>query len=117
VASVLEERTGRHCLFVFSGRLALYLALRTWLSPSDRIPAVSLDDDISWERSFRCGRSPSSAFSTWAADFGNPMAHYAAASHAATTAAAIAQAATPNRRLNRPPGDPASDPAAGRARP
>jgi hypothetical protein len=33
VASVLEERTGRHCLFVPSGRLAL----RTWLSPGDRI--------------------------------------------------------------------------------
>jgi hypothetical protein len=30
VASVLEERTGRHCLFVPSGRLALYLAPRTW---------------------------------------------------------------------------------------
>jgi dTDP-4-amino-4,6-dideoxygalactose transaminase len=37
VASVLEERTGRHCRFVPSGRLALYLALRTWLSPGDRI--------------------------------------------------------------------------------
>jgi hypothetical protein len=37
VASVLEERTGRHCLFVPWGRLALYLTLRTWLSPGDRI--------------------------------------------------------------------------------
>jgi hypothetical protein len=38
VASVLEERTGRHCLFVPWGRLALYLTLRIWLSPGDRIP-------------------------------------------------------------------------------
>jgi hypothetical protein len=46
VASVLEERTGRHCLFVPSGRLALYLALRTWLSPGDRILMSPLNDDV-----------------------------------------------------------------------
>ncbi len=46
VAAVLEERTGRQCLFVPSGRLALYLALRTWLSPGDRILMSPLDDDV-----------------------------------------------------------------------
>jgi dTDP-4-amino-4,6-dideoxygalactose transaminase len=46
VASALEERTGRHCLFVPSGRLALYLALRSWLSPGDRILMSPLNDDV-----------------------------------------------------------------------
>jgi len=46
LASVLEERTGRPCLFVPSGRIALYLALRTWLSPGDRVLMSPLDDDV-----------------------------------------------------------------------
>jgi DegT/DnrJ/EryC1/StrS aminotransferase family len=46
VAAVLEERTGRRCLFVPSGRLALYLALRAWLSPGDRVLMSPLDDDV-----------------------------------------------------------------------
>jgi DegT/DnrJ/EryC1/StrS aminotransferase family protein len=46
VASALEERTGRHCLFVPSGRLALYLALCTWLAPGDRILMSPLNDDV-----------------------------------------------------------------------
>jgi hypothetical protein len=46
VASVLEERTGRPCLFLPSGRLGLYLALRTWLSPGDRVLMSPLNDDV-----------------------------------------------------------------------
>ena len=46
VAAFLEERTGRHCLVVPSGRLALYLALRTWLAPGDRVLMSPLNDDV-----------------------------------------------------------------------
>lgn len=46
VASVLAERTGRHCLFVPSGRLALHLALGTFMSPGDRILMSPLNDDV-----------------------------------------------------------------------
>jgi hypothetical protein len=46
LAAVLAERTGRPCLFVPSARFGLYLALRTWLSPGDRILMSPLDDDV-----------------------------------------------------------------------
>jgi Acetyltransferase (GNAT) domain/DegT/DnrJ/EryC1/StrS aminotransferase family len=39
-------RTGRPCLFVPSGRLALYLALRTWLSPGERLLMSPVNDDV-----------------------------------------------------------------------
>jgi dTDP-4-amino-4,6-dideoxygalactose transaminase len=46
IAAVLAERTGRPCLFVSSARLALYLALRTWLTPGKAILMSPINDDI-----------------------------------------------------------------------
>jgi hypothetical protein len=46
VAALLAERTGRPCLFLPSGRLALFLALRAWLSPGDRILMSPVNDDV-----------------------------------------------------------------------
>ncbi|MEV4837268.1 DegT/DnrJ/EryC1/StrS family aminotransferase [Nonomuraea sp. NPDC049486] len=42
----LEERTGRHCLLLPSNRLGLYLALRHWCSPGQRLlmSPVSADE-------------------------------------------------------------------------
>jgi hypothetical protein len=42
----LRERTGRDCIYVPSGRFGLYLALREWLSPGDRILMSPVDDDV-----------------------------------------------------------------------
>lgn len=42
----LRDLTERECLFVPSGRLALWLALRTWLRPGDRLLMSSLNDDV-----------------------------------------------------------------------
>jgi hypothetical protein len=46
VAAAVAERTGRECLFTPSGRLALYLALRAWLSAGDRILMSPVNDDV-----------------------------------------------------------------------
>jgi DegT/DnrJ/EryC1/StrS aminotransferase family len=46
VAAVLRARIGRECLFVPSGRVALYLALRTWMRPGDRLLMSPLTDDV-----------------------------------------------------------------------
>ena len=41
-----EERTGCPCLVVRSGRLALYLALRHWFHPGDRLLMSPITDDV-----------------------------------------------------------------------
>jgi dTDP-4-amino-4,6-dideoxygalactose transaminase len=41
-----EERTGRPCLVLPSGRLALYLALRHWFRPGDRLLMSPVNDDV-----------------------------------------------------------------------
>jgi hypothetical protein len=46
VASVLEEWTGRHCLFVPRDGLALYLTLRTLAVARRPHPDVPLDDHV-----------------------------------------------------------------------
>jgi DegT/DnrJ/EryC1/StrS aminotransferase family len=46
IEAVLRERTGRECLFVPSGRLALYLAFRGWLAPGDRLLMSPVTDDV-----------------------------------------------------------------------
>lgn len=43
---VLRDRTGRECLFVPSGRLGLYLALRAWTHPGDRLLMSPVNDDV-----------------------------------------------------------------------
>ena len=42
----MESRLGRPCLFLPSGRLALYLALKTWLKPAGRILMSPVTDDV-----------------------------------------------------------------------
>jgi hypothetical protein len=46
IEAVFRDRTGRECLFVPSGRLALYLAFRMWLSPGESILMSPLNDDV-----------------------------------------------------------------------
>src|SRR5207249_9095197 len=41
-----REMTGRECLFVPSGRVALWLALRCWLRPGDRLLMSPVTDDV-----------------------------------------------------------------------
>lgn len=42
----MSERLGRECLFLPSGRLALYLALRTWLRPGQGVLISPVTDDV-----------------------------------------------------------------------
>lgn len=42
----MAARLDRPCLFLPSGRLALYVALRAWLRPGDRILMSPLNDDV-----------------------------------------------------------------------
>jgi DegT/DnrJ/EryC1/StrS aminotransferase family len=46
IERILRERTGRECVYVPSGRLGIYIALVTWLSPGDRILMSPVDDDV-----------------------------------------------------------------------
>ena len=46
IEALMSARLGRPCLFLPSGRLALYLALRTLLSPGDRILMSPVNDDV-----------------------------------------------------------------------
>jgi dTDP-4-amino-4,6-dideoxygalactose transaminase len=46
IEEVMAARLGRPCLFFPSGRLALYVALRTWLSPRERILMSPITDDV-----------------------------------------------------------------------
>jgi hypothetical protein len=46
IEAILRERTGRECVYVPSGRLGIYIALVTWLSPGDRILMSPVDDDV-----------------------------------------------------------------------
>jgi hypothetical protein len=46
IEKILRERTGRECIFVPSGRMGIYLALVTWLSPGDHVLMSPVDDDV-----------------------------------------------------------------------
>jgi hypothetical protein len=46
IEGVMAARLGRPCLFLPSGRLALYIALRKWLDPGDRILMSPINDDV-----------------------------------------------------------------------
>lgn len=46
IEEILCERTGRECVYVPSGRLGIYIALVTWLSPGDRILLSPVNDDV-----------------------------------------------------------------------
>jgi Glycosyl transferase family 2/DegT/DnrJ/EryC1/StrS aminotransferase family len=46
IEALMAARLDRPCLFLPSGRLALYVALRAWLRPGDRILMSALNDDV-----------------------------------------------------------------------
>jgi dTDP-4-amino-4,6-dideoxygalactose transaminase len=46
IEALMATRLDRPCLFLPSGRLALYVALRTWLRPGNRILMSPLNDDV-----------------------------------------------------------------------
>jgi len=46
IEAIFAERTGRECLYAPSGRLALYLALLTWVPRGGRILMSPVDDDV-----------------------------------------------------------------------
>jgi hypothetical protein len=46
IEAAFRDRAGRDCVYVTSGRLGLYLALVTTLSPGDRLLMSPLDDDV-----------------------------------------------------------------------
>jgi hypothetical protein len=46
IEEILCERTGRECIFVPSGRMGIYVALVTWLSPGDHVLMSPVDDDV-----------------------------------------------------------------------
>jgi hypothetical protein len=58
IEALICERTGRECLFVPSGRMALYLAFRTWLSPGDRMLMSPLNDDVVFFTALAAGLRP-----------------------------------------------------------
>jgi hypothetical protein len=58
IEAVLRDRTGRDCLFVPSGRLALYLAFRTLLAPGDRLLMSPVTDDVIFFVALAAGLRP-----------------------------------------------------------
>jgi Predicted pyridoxal phosphate-dependent enzyme apparently involved in regulation of cell wall biogenesis len=58
IEATLETRTGRGCLFMPSGRFAIYLAFRILLSPGDRILMSPLEDDTVFFGALAAGLRP-----------------------------------------------------------
>src|SRR5438876_7514811 len=54
----MADRLGRPCLFLPSGRLAVYVALRAWLQPGDRILMSPLTDDVIFFTVLAAGLKP-----------------------------------------------------------
>ena len=46
IEEFFRQRYGREAIYLPSGRLALYLAFREWLRPSDRILMSPVNDDV-----------------------------------------------------------------------
>ena len=58
IEALMSARLGRPCMFVPSGRLALYVALRTWLHPGDRILMSPVTDDVIFFTALAAGLRP-----------------------------------------------------------
>ena len=58
IEAILRDRTGRECLFVPSGRMALYMAFRTWLTPGDRLLMSPVTDDVIFFVALAAGLRP-----------------------------------------------------------
>jgi hypothetical protein len=58
IEEVLETRVGRECVFMPSGRFAIYLAFQLLLSPGDRILMSPLEDDTVFFGALAAGLRP-----------------------------------------------------------
>ena len=58
IEAVLEARIGRQCVFMPSGRFAIYLAFQLLLSPGDRILMSPLEDDTVFFGALAAGLRP-----------------------------------------------------------
>ena len=58
IEALMSARLGRPCLFLPSGRLALFLALRTLMSPGDRILMSPVNDDVIFFTALAAGLIP-----------------------------------------------------------
>jgi DegT/DnrJ/EryC1/StrS aminotransferase family len=58
IESEFHELTGRECLCVPSGRLALWLAMRCWLRPGDRLLMSPVTDDVVFFTALAAGLRP-----------------------------------------------------------
>jgi hypothetical protein len=58
IEEVLETRIGRECVFMPSGRFAIYLAFQLLLSPGDRILMSPLEDDTVFFGALAAGLRP-----------------------------------------------------------
>lgn len=58
IESFMNEYTGKHCLLVPSGRIALYLILRTHLKQGDKLLMSPINDDVIFFVVLACGLSP-----------------------------------------------------------
>ncbi len=58
IEDVLRVRTGRECVFMPSGRFAMYLAFQLLLSPGDRILMSPLEDDTVFYGALAAGLRP-----------------------------------------------------------
>ena len=61
IESAMEARLGRECVFMPSGRFAIYLALELLLSPGDRILMSPLEDDTVFFGALAAGLWPAMA--------------------------------------------------------
>ncbi len=58
IEGVMEARVGRECVFMPSGRFAIYLAFQLLLSPGDRILMSPLEDDTVFFGALAAGLRP-----------------------------------------------------------
>jgi dTDP-4-amino-4,6-dideoxygalactose transaminase len=58
IETLMEDRLGRPCLFAPSGRLAVYVALRAWLGPGDRLLMSPVTDDVIFFTALAAGLRP-----------------------------------------------------------
>ena len=46
IEEIFRERTGKDAIYVPSGRIGIFLAIRTWLKPGDRVLMSPVNDDV-----------------------------------------------------------------------
>ncbi len=58
IEAIMSDRLGRPCLFMPSGRIALYVAFRAWLNPGGRILMSPVTDDVIFFTALAAGLRP-----------------------------------------------------------